>query len=291
MAKEPFDPVEHAREVRDSLPIGQPRAAISNLIAEVIAARAERDEARTEAEYSDIGCDQWKAKWRDAINHADKLVAEDAELRAELERLERRCGALFEATEENGEGWGRAQAWAAWFAAERDFYLADYDENARWHHRRTAKAEDLAAKSAAIEAYWRSEAEREYYAMLGAKESEMHMSEALDHAEALAKWFAAEQYYWREMFMEANARHETCDEVRDYLKEQVAEAQAHAAWYAAEAKWWEWSEFCNRRDARHLDEDYGQIIGRVLEWADDYAEAFDRPEVPALLRQIICTEG
>lgn len=75
------------------------------------------------------------------------------------------------------------------------------------------------------------------------------------------------------------------------LRAELEEAQAHAAWYAAEAKWWEWGEFCNRREARHLDADYGLIIDRVLEWADDYAEAFDRPEVPALLRQIIDGNG
>ncbi|QRY62724.1 hypothetical protein JVX90_00155 [Gordonia sp. PDNC005] len=58
------------------------------------------------------------------------------DLVAKVERLTKHCDDFCDAIEENGKGWDESQAWAAWFAAERDFYLRDYDENAKWHHRR-----------------------------------------------------------------------------------------------------------------------------------------------------------
>ncbi|WP_336792986.1 hypothetical protein [Gordonia malaquae] len=83
------------------------------------------------------------AKARAALEEdsGDTEAAMLVECIAELERLTAMHGDWKIHRDELRADRDRAQAWAAWFAAERDFYLRDYDENARWHHRRTRQAE------------------------------------------------------------------------------------------------------------------------------------------------------
>lgn len=50
-------------------------------------AEKQADKDAAAADKAETERDEWRAKWRDAVNHADTIAAEDAELRAEVEKL------------------------------------------------------------------------------------------------------------------------------------------------------------------------------------------------------------